>query len=261
MGDTLRLMCLAAVQGLAEFLPVSSSGHLVLAEKVLGVESPGPGLELLLHAGTLVSVCVFYRKRIAELFGSVLRFEREGLAYAGFVLVSMLPALAFYAAAHDAIDSAFDSARAVGLLLLANGCLLLLSALTDRLRPSGGGPTLPRALAMGVGQALAVLPGISRSGTSIHAGRLFGMSPRNAAEFSFLMSVPVILGAVVLKARDGFSGALAGIPAPAAVLSAVVSAAVGYAALRVVVGLVSRGRFWVFGVWCLVAGAAAVALG
>ena len=260
MGDTLRLMCLAAVQGLAEFLPVSSSGHLALAEKILGVESPGPALELLLHAGTLVSICVFYRRRLAELVRSFLRFERAGLAYAGFVAVSMVPALAFYAAAHDRIDAAFDSTRAVGWLLVANGCLLLLSALTDRMRPSGGGPTALRALAMGVGQALAVLPGISRSGTSIHAGRLAGMSPDKAAEFSFIMSVPVILGAVVLAAKDGLSGLPAGVPAASALLAAAVSAAVGYAALRLVTGLLSRGRFWTFGVWCLAAGAAAVAL-
>lgn len=258
MDDTLRLLCLSVVQGLAEFLPISSSGHLVLAGRALGVESPGPGLELFLHAGTLCSICLFYRKRIAELVRSVVRLEREGLRYALFVAVSMVPAFVFYCFAKDAMDAAFDSVRAVGWLLVVNGALLLLSAVTDKLRPVGGGPTALRALAMGVGQALAVLPGISRSGTSIHAGRLAGMSPSAAAEFSFIMSIPVIAGAVVLQFKDGVSGALAGFSPTDAAIAAVVSAVVGYVALKIVVKTLSRGRFWMFGVWCLAVGTVAL---
>ena len=253
MLDSLRIIGLAAVQGLAEFLPVSSSGHLALAESVFGLDSPGPALELFLHAGTLFSVCVFYRSRIVSLVRGVAKLERGALLYALCVAFSVVPAGLAYALAKDEIDAAFDSRRVVGALLLANGALLALSRVTDRMKPGGGPVTAARALAMSLGQALAILPGISRSGTSIHAGRLAGMSPRAAAEFSFLMSVPAILGAIALQILDDPGEALAGLGAGDAVAATVVSAAVGYAALRAVV------KFWIFGVWCFAVGAAALA--
>lgn len=259
--STLKLLALAALQGLTEFLPVSSSGHLALAGRWLGVESPGPALELLLHVGTLASVLVFYRRRVAELVSGLLRGGRAAWAFAGCIVLSMLPAAVFYACCKDAVRGAYDAPRAVGALLLVNAALLLLSAWTDRRRP-GGGPVGPgRALAMGVGQALAVLPGISRSGTSIHAGRLFGVGPREAAEFSFLMSVPAIAGGALLEALGAEEGAFSGVRPLPALLALAVSALVGLLALRIVVGLLVRGRFWTFGLWCSALGAAALLFG
>lgn len=260
MSDTAGLLTLAAVQGLAEFLPISSSGHLVLAEKALGLDSPGPSLELFLHAGTLLSICVFYRRTLLRLALSALRGGREGLLYAGYVLLSMVPAGLAYKLFKDQMTSAFDSTRAVGWLLLANAALLLLSAATDRLRPSGGGPTALRALAMGLGQAVAILPGISRSGTSIHAGRLAGMSPAKAAEFSFLMSIPVIAAGVVMEGGPAICGD-GGMPIWQLVLATAISAAVGYAALMIVQRTLAVGKFWMFGIWCAAVGALAVAMG
>ena len=260
MSDTAGLLALAAVQGLAEFLPISSSGHLVLAEKSLGIDNPGPALEIFLHAGTLLSICAFYRRTLLRLALSALRGRREGLLYAGYVLLSMVPAGLAYAFFKDQMASAFDSTRAVGWLLLANAALLLLSAATDRLRPSGGGPTALRALAMGLGQAVAILPGISRSGTSIHAGRLAGMSPAKAAEFSFLMSIPVIAGGVAMEGSPALCGD-GGLSAWPLALSTAVSAAVGYAALLIVQRTLAAGKFWMFGIWCAAVGALAVAWG
>ena len=179
--ETIKILCLAVVQGLTEFLPVSSSGHLVLAQRFLGVQSPGPDLELFLHVGTLLSVCLFYRRRLASLLADLARGRRAGVLYAAWVLVSMVPAGVAYATGRDFFDRIYDSPRTVAALLVANGVLLLLSALPERRsraeRPLDG----LRALAMGVGQAIAVLPGISRSGTSISAGRLFGLARSSPA--------------------------------------------------------------------------------
>lgn len=257
MTDTASLSILAAIQGLAEFLPVSSSAHVALAGRALGVENPGSSLELFLHVGTLFSVCVFYRRTIARLAVSAARMEREGLRYAACVLLTMVPTFLAYLFFKDVMEAAFDSPREIGFLLVANGALLLLSALTDRFRRSGGGPTPWRALAMGAGQALAIMPGISRSGTSIHAGRLAGMPPAKAAEFSFLMSVPVIAGAMVIAIAKHGTEALGAVTPAQALLSTAISALVGLAALRLVVKTVERGRFWTFGIWCLAVGTAA----
>jgi undecaprenyl-diphosphatase len=268
--DTIKILCLAVVQGLTEFLPVSSSGHLVLAQHFLGVESPGPDLELFLHVGTLLSVCAFYRRRLASLLADLARGRRAGVLYAAWVLVSMIPAGVAYACGKSLFDRVYDSPRAVAALLVANGALLLLSGLAERRaaarpRPLDG----PRALAMGVGQAIAVLPGISRSGTSIGAGRLLGLGPKDAAEFSFVMSIPVIAGAALLEfvetgriraALDG--AAIPGFPVAIgpALAAAALAGAVGYLALRAVVRVLDRGAFWTFGPYCLAVGALALAL-
>ncbi|MBQ3811178.1 MAG: undecaprenyl-diphosphate phosphatase [Kiritimatiellae bacterium] len=256
--QTVHVLILAAVQGLTEFLPVSSSGHLVLAQRALGVQSPGPELELFLHLGTLASICVFYRRRLLSLAGSFFRGERAGWLYAAWVFVSAVPAGLFYKACGDRIDAVYDSHRTVAALMVFNGVLLLLSALADRRKadkPLGFG----RALAMGAGQALAILPGVSRSGTSISAGRLFGLGPKTAAEFSFVMSIPVIAGAAVLEflSADGEGGGLPG-PAGTALAATAVAALVGWIALRTVVRLLERGAFWTFGPYCIAAGAAAL---
>lgn len=264
MTDTIKTLLLAVVQGLTEFLPVSSSGHLALAQRALNLSSPGARMELFLHVGTLLSVCLFYRRRLAELVGDVLHGRRAGWLYAGWVLLSMVPAGLVYLFAKDPIERLYDAPRAVGALLVLNGILLLCSALADRrdrAAPSGGGLSWGRALAMGVGQALAVLPGISRSGTSITAGRLAGAAPKDATEFSFVMSIPVIAGAALLE-FVGAPDADRALPVPlgTALVAAAVGAVVGFAALCAVVRLVSRGRFWVFGLYCLAVGAAALAL-
>ena len=263
MSETLKVLILAVVQGLTEFLPVSSSGHLALAQCVLDVRDPGPTLELMLHVGTLLPICFFYRRRLAELIASFFRGRRAGWLYAGWVLLSMLPAGVVYLFAKDPIERLYDVPRAVAWLLVLNGFLLLFSAVADRFRRAGGGLSWARALAMGVGQALAVLPGVSRSGTSITAGRLCGVAPEAAAEFSFLMSVPVIAGAALLEfvsgLRDGASEALP-VSAGTALAATAAAALVGYVALRLVVRVVRSGRFWVFGPYCLALGAAALAL-
>lgn len=266
--ETIKILCLAVVQGLTEFLPVSSSGHLVLAQRFLGVQSPGPDLELFLHVGTLLSVCLFYRRRLASLLADLARGRRAGVLYAAWVLVSMVPAGVAYAAGKDFFDRIYDSPRTVAALLAANGALLLLSALSERRSRAGREKPLDglRALAMGVGQAIAVLPGISRSGTSISFGRLFGLGPKQAAEFSFVMSIPVIAGAALLEfAETGrIQAALDGAEIPGfpvavgpALAAAALAGAVGYAALRTVVRVLDRGAFWMFGPYCLAAGALA----
>lgn len=263
MCDFLKLMILSAVQGLAEFLPVSSSAHLVLVQKALSVESPGSSLELYLHAGTLATVCVFYRRRIAQVVSDMARMRARGWRFALCVVLSAVPAGIVYALCGERFESVYDSTRCVAALMVVNGALLLGASALVR-SPGGGDVSVWRALAMGLGQAFAILPGISRSGTSISAGRVAGMGAAKAAEFSFLMSVPAIAGAILVDVASSSSGAEAEAASQfggaSFAAAAVVAAVVGYGALSLVVRTLERGRFWIFGVYCVAAGAVALAV-
>ena len=264
--DFLKVVCLAVLQGVAEFLPISSSGHLVAAQHLLRFSVPGVSLELALHAGTLLAVCVYYFGTIRDLVLGALRGSRRAWLYIAAVVLSMVPCAVVLALVGDWLENAFENIRFVGPALLFTGVLLLTTrrgeAAPDGVSPKA--PSLPVAFLIGVGQAVAMLPGVSRSGTTIWVARLCRVDPAEAARFSFLMSVPVIAGGCLLEVLDciappeAMAAADAAAPLPAWMLGAgaVIAALVGYASLCLLVKLLSRGRFWVFGVYCLAVGAA-----
>lgn len=262
--NTLNVILLALVQALTEFLPVSSSGHMVIAGEIAGMPPPGVMLELILHVGTLVAVCVFYRRRIANLAAGLFYRERGAYLYAWRVALSMLPAAVVYALAGDRLSAVHGSPRAVAALLILNGAFLLASGLKERrdvltrrfAHEGAGVMNAFRAMVMGAGQAIAILPGISRSGTSIMFGRFAGTGPREAAEFSFLMSVPVIAGGALLETVSAVreTGSLGNVSVSDALIGVAVSGVAGYFALRLLVRVLNAGRFWIFGIYCLLAG-------
>ena len=189
-------MLLGLVQGLTEFLPVSSSGHLVLVQAWLDVRDEGVLFEVVLHVATLGSVLIFYRKRIAELVLGVLRRQPDAWHYAAKLGVATVPAVVLVLLAGNFLEAQFESARAAALGLLATGAILWT---TRRSLPRANAPmpTYAAALLIGCAQALAILPGISRSGTTVAVALALGVAPAAAAEFSFMMSVVAILGAAV----------------------------------------------------------------
>lgn len=251
MREIFDVMVLAVLQGVTEFLPVSSSGHLVIAQGLLGINNPGIRLEVVLHLGTMVSIVVYYRKVLWGLARGVVRGERASLLTAGHVALSAVPAVFFYLLFHDKVDEFYEDSRAVGGFLVFTGVVLL----ALRWMQCGDGKvTAPRALLVGMAQALAVLPGVSRSGMTISAARMAGVAPDRAAEFSFLMCLPLLAGAAAL---DAVRGAAQAEPQMAWWLlgaGAAVSAAVGYVALALLVRTLRGGRFWMFGVYCVVVG-------
>lgn len=266
MGDFLGVAFLAILQGITEFLPISSSGHLVIAQQLLGLNEHGIRLELVLHVGTMFSIILYYRTVLARLAAGVFRLDRASLLYAGYVALSAIPAACFYLLCHEKIDAAFESARAVGGFLVFTGIVLTIL----RWMPSGAHPvSAPRAFLVGIAQALALFPGISRSGMTIASARMAGVSSEAAAEFSFVMSLPLLAGATVLKfpefletpaaagaAATAASGAAAGAALPGWLLAvgALIAAAVGYFSLALLVKTLKGGRFWLFGVYCIIAG-------
>lgn len=239
---------LGLVQGLTEFLPVSSSGHLVIAQTFLGVPSPGVFLEVALHVATLISVMVVYRGKLLELLLGTLRRDATALRYVGMLILATLPVVVIGLFFRDAIESAFDTPYVTGFMLLVTGLILYSTTWTLQPRPADE-PRTRHALAMGLSQCLALLPGISRSGTTIAAGLWTGLRGERAAEFSFLMSLPAIAGAAILQIPDVGSATFDG-PLLAGFLAALVS---GIVAIKSLVWLVRRQGFHHFAwyVWAM----------
>lgn len=246
----IEVTILALLQGVAEFLPISSSGHLVIGQHLLGVSKAGMRLDVFLHVGTLVSILVYYR----GVFMRILRMREW--AYLAKIVLSALPAVALYLCCRDFVEGLFENARMVGALLMFTGAVLI----GTRFIPRGTGDVgFSRALLMGFSQALALLPGVSRSGMTLASARAGGVDPEKSAEFSFLMSAPLIAGAALLEVVKAAKGE-GGFFAPGEVswaltaYGAVLAAVTGYFALKFLVMSLRSSRFWFFGVYCLAAG-------
>ncbi|CAN5792005.1 undecaprenyl-diphosphate phosphatase [soil metagenome] len=251
---TWEAIFLGALQGATEFLPVSSSGHLVMGQVLMGIELPGILFEIVVHVATLLSVLVVYRERILALAGGAL-VERSADAwrYIGYLAVATLPVAVVGVAFGDTVAGLFDDPRVVGVALLVTGALLFSSRWPLR-RPLETGLGWRVALIIGLTQCLALTPGISRSGTTVVTALWLGVRPVEAAAFSFLLSIPAIGGAAVLAIPDLSEGAaeIGAIPLAAA---AVVAAVVGVLAIRTFVAMLQNRSFPAFAGYCWAAGA------
>ncbi|MGH7569064.1 MAG: undecaprenyl-diphosphate phosphatase [Gemmatimonadales bacterium] len=248
---------LGLVQGLTEFLPVSSSGHLVLAEALAGIKTPGVFVEVLLHVATLGSVLIVYGRRLGAVALGVARGRREDVRYALLLVVATVPAGVLGVLLHDAVARAFDSLLFVGVAFGLTGVVLWSTRRVVRAPAAASPSPVPTglgAVVIGLAQAVAILPGISRSGSTVSAALWCRLEPTRAAEFSFLIAIPVIGGAALLEAR----GAMADLAAVGALplgVSCIVALASGIWAIRFLVALLRRGRFYAFAPYCWSVGA------
>ncbi len=263
---------LGLLQGLTEFLPISSSGHLVLAQSIFQVPQTGIVLEVVLHAGTLLAVLCSFRKDLwmilVDSWAILARRgrsaeETRGPATAGdaavwpegfrtllLLVAATLPVVVVGLLWKDTIEGLFESPRLATVALMVTGVLLL----STRWIPRGGRRvSWATALAMGCMQVLSLMPGISRSGATITGGLFVRGAPEKVARFSFLMSIPAIAGSLVLELpalRDLLQSGQV-LPYAAGFVAAFLS---GLAAIEILLRIVARGRFFVFGAYCLVAG-------
>jgi undecaprenyl-diphosphatase len=254
--DALQVTLLALVQGLTEFLPVSSSGHLVLLQEALGVGESGLLLPVALHVGTLLAVLLVYRDTLLATLKDLLAGRPR---YAALLLGGSVPAGLAGVLLEDWFEERFGDPRAAAVGLLVTALVLVLGDAARRRHAEAarGRPTALDALAVGAAQAIAILPGISRSGATISAGLARGLMPAEAARFSFLLSVIAIGGAALLEARGLLDGEDP--QAPGVLLVAwgvLVSAAVGWAALRLLLAFLARGAFLWFAAYCAALGTA-----
>lgn len=242
--EDLSTSLLGAIQGATEFLPISSSAHLVIAQALLQVQSPGLLVEVVLHLGTLVSILIYFRSDLIQLVVGFFRAGNDGTASrreVGHLALATLPAVAVALTLGDTVEAVFDDPGFSGWMLLVTTVVL---ASTRWSVSRGIGMSWTIALSMGVAQALAILPGISRSGITIAAGLWLGLGGKAAARFAFLMAIPAIMGAGIFKLLDLVGGGSPSIPG--LVLGFLTAALVGYGVIAWLMSILRKGRLHLF---------------
>ena len=260
-------MILGLIQGVAEFLPISSSGHLAIAEHLLGMtgmEVP-EFFDVLLHLGTLVAVFAAYwadiRDMVLEFFAGVGDLVHHSTPNPVpparrlilLIIVGTLP-LFLVLPVQDLVEGLANNMYFVASALLVTGCLLFASDRVKKGRKTEKTATMLDVLLVGVAQALATCPGISRSGTTITAGCFRGFDRKFAVRFSFLLSIPAILGANILSLKDAVEAGIIWADVPVYLVGVAVSAVVGYACIRLLKMIADKGKFGAFAYYCWIVG-------
>lgn len=257
--STIEAIILGLIQGLTEFLPVSSSGHIELGKEIFGIEAKEAGMlfTVVLHFATALSTLVVFWKDIVGLFKGLFKFKwNEETRYVSFIVLSMIPAVMVGLLWKDEIEALFSgNVMLVSVMLLVTGIVLYLS---DRMPQTTESVSASKALIIGVVQAIAILPGISRSGSTIAGSVLLNINREKAARFSFLMVLPVIMGAMLMEVKDildtpSYEQAALNVNLNMVVgfLAAFIS---GYAACRWMISIVKRSKLTYFAIYCWVVG-------
>lgn len=265
MMEWYEAIILGLIQGLTEFLPVSSSGHLEIGKVLLGVNTTDDLLfTTMVHAATVLSTIVVFRRQILDLLKGFFRFSNNDQTdYVLKIAVSMIPVLIVGLFFKDDVEAMFGSIRVVGIALVMTAVLLFFS---DRASRPGSSSIFPvkeyrngisywQAFAVGLGQAFAVIPGLSRSGTTISTGLICGVKRDVMAQFSFLMVLVPILGETFLEVVGGEFGA-SSVGGTALMLGFVSAFLSGLFACRVMIALVKKAKLSWFALYCLIAAAA-----
>ncbi|MEM7163570.1 MAG: undecaprenyl-diphosphate phosphatase [Bacteroidota bacterium] len=254
----IEAIILGIVQGLTEFLPVSSSGHIELAQKILGADNLKDKEELLsvvLHAATALSTIIVFRKEILKICKGLFSGAKEELRFSIAIIISMVPAAIIGLSFDDIIESLFE-----GNLLLVGSMLIITSILlylADKAKNTNKDVSFPSAFIIGLAQAIAILPGISRSGATISTSVLLGIDRSEAARFSFLMVVPLILGKMAKDILDGGFTMSADLLIPFSA-GFIASFLTGIVACIWMIKLVKQAKLSWFAIYCLIVGVTAI---
>ncbi len=269
--NAFQAIILGAIQGLTEFLPVSSSGHLVIFQHLFGLKEPELFFDISVHMGTLIAVILVFWKEIRAITISLVRFfillfKKEAtisyiyqdldLKMAFLIIIGSIPTAVLGLALYGIKDQVFSSVFIVGIMLLLTGFLLFITYWIKKDGKSVEGFSIKDALIIGLMQGIAIIPGISRSGSTIAAGLLLGLNRETAARYSFLLSLPAILGAEILCLKDVSTHTA--LPITVILLGAITAFAVGYCSLKVLLYVVKQGRLYVFTPYCWLLGSIAL---
>ncbi len=261
----LDAVLLGIIQGLTEFLPISSSGHLVLGQELLnsGYRS-NITFEVFVHFGTLLSVVFMFWKDIQLIFLSIFELLKnptklkllfktnEHFKIAVLIILGSIPAAVIGLLFEDGIEVLFNDPKFVSVMLLITGLILFLTKFSNP--KEGSSVSFASAIIIGIAQAVAILPGISRSGITISSAIYLGVSRENAAKFSFLLSLPVIFGATILKTNEVIQSSISNQQVLIYFIGTAVAAISGYASIKVVIGFLKKKRFSWFSYYCFIVG-------
>ena len=236
------------VQGLTEFLPISSSGHLVIFQKILNINSPGNLIEVSAHLGTLLSIILIYKKDILALIASIKSLKTK--KYILLIILATIPSVVFALISKSFILMLFESIKFVSVALIFTGVILFISGYAKHTDQK---LNLSKGLMVGISQALAIIPGVSRSGMTISFAILFGISSKEAAKFSFMLAIPAIIGATILTLIDTKFDQVEDLIFPL-ILIAFIAFLSGYLALMFLIKILNAGKFYYFSFYCIFIG-------
>ncbi len=267
--ESLQSVMLGIIQGLTEFLPVSSSGHLVLLQNLFGIREPELLFDISLHVGTLIAIFIVFFQEIRNILLTLLRLpalikssgnlksvfaDNEEIRIAALIIIGSIPTAILGILFHKIVDQIFGSVWIVGGMLLVTGTLLWFT----RQRSIEGRPLIKvrirDALMIGLMQGMAIMPGISRSGSTISIALFLGINREIAGRYSFLLSIPAILGALILGLDS--TTIQTDIPIKTILLGTVFAIIIGYISLKILLRLVKQGHLHYFAPYCWVLGAA-----
>jgi undecaprenyl-diphosphatase len=267
--ESLQSVTLGIIQGLTEFLPVSSSGHLVLLQNLFGIREPELLFDISLHIGTLIAIFIVFYREILSILQALLRLpalikssgnlksvfaDNEEIRIFALIIIGSVPTAILGILFHKVADQIFGSVWIVGVMLLVTGTLLWFTRqMSDEGRPLIK-VSIRDALMIGLIQGMAIMPGISRSGATISMALFLGMNREVAGRYSFLLSIPAILGALILGLNSTIIQT--DIPGKTILLGTVIAGIVGYIALKILLRMVKQGHLYYFAPYCWLLGAA-----
>ena len=245
--DWLQAFILGIMQGLTEFLPISSSGHLVLAQHILDVETPGILFEVVLHMGTLVAILIYFYDDIKQLLQSVIKSSENAREYTIYLIIATIPSICVGLLFRDIIETSFTVSRVKWMLMITG--LVVGSTYFFKNKPRRE-LVMISALCIGFAQIFALLPGISRSGMTISVALIMGIQHEKAAKFSFFMAIPVLFGAGLLQLFT--VDAQANLSLLPLIIGFISSAVTGYLVINWLLAVILRGKFYLFSLYCFV---------
>ena len=264
----LNAFYLASIQGLTEFLPVSSSGHLVILQNILKVKNVPVMFDLVLHLGTTTAIIIFYRKEIYYIFKDLIQYcvnindsdvkneiiKRGNLKLLLYIVIAtVITGIVGFIFA-DKITSFFYRPKSVSIFLLTTAVILIITKFIKNKSNKISEMNYSAPIIIGLAQSFAMLPGISRSGSTISAAIYIGVEKEDAGRFSFLISIPSILGASLFEYIRTSSEITTVVKSNIYIFSFIVSFIIGFLALKLLVAFLKKGKLYIFGIYCLIAG-------
>tara|TARA_B100000029_G_scaffold153330_2_gene148552 strand:- start:281 stop:1048 length:768 start_codon:yes stop_codon:yes gene_type:complete len=244
--DWIQALFLGLVQGITEFLPISSSGHLVLSQHLLNIKESGILIEVALHFGTLIAIIIYYYNNLVDLSKDFVYNRQNSRSYILKIVIATLPAIVVGLFLQDIIEEYF-TINVIKITFLLTGIILMSTLFYSNNKNSN--ISIKKAIIIGLMQALAILPGISRSGITISIAMLLGIKKEESARFSFYLAIPILSGAVLLQIYK--INNMISINYFPLIIGIISSALTGYMVIGWLLSVIYRGKFWLFSIYCI----------